>query len=89
MTRDIALLVDEAVTNQEITQLIEAKGGKYLADVHLFDIYNGDKIEAGKKSMAYKLSYLNPEATLVEEEVTLAFDKVQKALVETFHVVVR
>lgn len=89
MTRDMALLVDETVDNQELTALIKAKGGKYLQDVQLFDVYNGEKIEAGKKSMAYKLIYLNPEATLVEEEVTLAFEKVTNALVETFHVVVR
>ncbi|MDT2011449.1 phenylalanine--tRNA ligase subunit beta [Carnobacterium divergens] len=89
MTRDMALLVDETVDNQELTTLIKAKGGKYLQDVQLFDVYNGEKIEAGKKSMAYKLIYLNPEATLVEEEVTLAFEKVTNALVETFHVVVR
>ncbi|MGX7417514.1 phenylalanine--tRNA ligase subunit beta [Carnobacterium gallinarum] len=89
MTRDSALLVDETVTNQELTQLIMAKGGNYLVDVHLFDIYNGDKIEAGKKSMAYKLTYLNPNATLVEEEVTKAFEKVTNALIETFNVVIR
>lgn len=89
MTRDMALLVDETVDNQELTALIKAKGGKYLQDVQIFDVYNGEKIEAGKKSMAYKLIYLNPEATLVEEEVTLAFEKVTNALVETFHVVVR
>ncbi|WP_413536810.1 phenylalanine--tRNA ligase subunit beta [Carnobacterium divergens] len=89
MTRDMALLVDETVDNQELTTLIKAKGGKYLQDVQLFDVYNGEKIEAGKKSMAYKLIYLNPEATLVEEEVTSAFEKVTNALVETFHVVVR
>ena len=76
MTRDMALLVDETVDNQELTTLIKAKGGKYLQDVQLFDVYNGEKIEAGKKSMAYKLIYLNPEATLVEEEVTSAFEKV-------------
>lgn len=89
MTRDSALLVDETVTNQQLTQLIVAKGGNYLVDVHLFDLYNGENIEAGKKSMAYKLTYLNPNATLVEEEVTKAFEKVTNALIEEFNAVIR
>ncbi|MEG0474883.1 MAG: phenylalanine--tRNA ligase subunit beta [Carnobacterium sp.] len=89
MTRDIALLVEETVTNQQLTDLILEKGGKYLTGVRLFDIYQGSNIEAGKKSLAYTLSYLNPADTLVEEEVTKAFEKVTTALIETYHVVVR
>ncbi|MGX7394961.1 phenylalanine--tRNA ligase subunit beta [Carnobacterium mobile] len=89
MTRDVALLVDETVTNQELTELILEKGGKFLTNVRLFDIYQGDNIETGKKSLAYTLSYLNPIDTLVEEEVTKAFEKVIKALIETYQAVVR
>ncbi|WP_035054026.1 phenylalanine--tRNA ligase subunit beta [Carnobacterium pleistocenium] len=89
MTRDIALLVDEAITNQQLVDLIYKKGGKYLISVRLFDIYQGQNIEEGKKSMAYTLSYLNPTATMVEEEVSKAFDKVTNALVEEYQIVVR
>jgi phenylalanyl-tRNA synthetase beta chain len=89
MTRDMALLVDETTTNQELTELIYKKGGKYLRQVRLFDLYQGDKIEAGKKSLAYTLAYLNPQDTLIEEEVTKAFEKVTQALVEQFDAVIR
>ncbi|MCA9765908.1 MAG: phenylalanine--tRNA ligase subunit beta [Carnobacterium sp.] len=89
MTRDIALLVDEGITNQQLIELIHEKGGKYLRQVRLFDLYQGDKINEGKKSLAYTLSYLNPKETLVEEEVTKAFEKVVHALVEQFDAVIR
>ena len=45
MTRDIALLVDEAITNQQLVDLIYKKGGKYLVNVRLFDIYQGENID--------------------------------------------
>ncbi|WP_034550912.1 phenylalanine--tRNA ligase subunit beta [Carnobacterium funditum] len=89
MTRDMALLVDETITNQQLTELISEKGGKYLRNVRLFDLYQGDKIEEGKKSLAYTLSYLNPTDTLIEEDVTKAFEKVTQALVEQYDAVIR
>lgn len=89
MTRDVALLVDETTTNQEITELIYEKGGKYLRQVRLFDLYQGDKMADGKKSLAYTLSYLNPKDTLKEEEVSKVFEKVTQALVEKFDAVIR
>ncbi|MGB6178434.1 phenylalanine--tRNA ligase subunit beta [Carnobacterium sp.] len=89
MTRDVALLVDETITNQQLTELIYEKGGKYLRQVRLFDLYQGNKINEGKKSLAYTLSYLNPKDTLVEEEVTKAFEKVINALTEQFNAVIR
>ena len=54
-----------------------------------FAFQNNENIEDGKKSMAYTLSYLNPTATMVEEEVSKAYDKVTNALVEEYQVVVR
>lgn len=89
MTRDVALLVDETTTNQQIVDVILEKGGKYLQHVRLFDLYQGEHIAAGKKSMAYTLAYLNPNATLVEEEVTKAFEAVKQALVEQLNAEIR
>src|SRR5690606_41625979 len=51
VTRDVALLVDETVTHQQIVKTIKENGGKFLKDVHLFDIYQGKGIEDGKKSV--------------------------------------
>ena len=80
VTRDVALLVDETVTHQQIVKTIKENGGKFLEDVHLFDIYQGKGIEDGKKSVAYSMSFLNPEATLVDEDINKAFTKLVAAL---------
>jgi phenylalanyl-tRNA synthetase beta chain len=80
VTRDVALLVDETVTHQQIVKTIKENGGKFLKDVHLFDIYQGKGIEDGKKSVAYSMAFLNPEATLVDEDINKAFTKLVTAL---------
>jgi phenylalanyl-tRNA synthetase beta chain len=89
VSRDIALLIDETVTNQELVQVIQANAGKFLQSVHLFDVYQGENIAEGKKSMAYSLTFVNAEATLVDEEINQSMTKVEKALVEQFAVSVR
>ncbi|GGC82092.1 phenylalanine--tRNA ligase subunit beta [Enterococcus wangshanyuanii] len=89
ISRDIALLVDESVTNQALVETITTNAGKYLQSVHLFDVYQGANIADGKKSMAYSLTFVNPEATLVDEEINQSLTKVEKALVEQFDVSIR
>lgn len=89
MKRDMALLVDKTVSNQELVTTIKANGGRYLQSVDLFDIFEGEKLGLTKKSMAYSLVFLNSESTLVEEEVSHAMAKIEKALVEEFQVEIR
>lgn len=88
-SRDIALLVDESVTNQELEKVIQENGGAYLQDIHLFDLYDGENIQAGKKSIAYSLYFANPDATLKEEEVNNGFEAVKQALIDSLNVEVR
>jgi len=76
------MLIDDNVTNATIVALINQKGGAHLQDVQLFDVYNGSHVPDGKKSLAYTLTYQNQDATLVDEEVTQAFDKVLTALTD-------
>lgn len=87
--RDIALLVDQTVSNQQLVEVIRGKGGKFLKDIQLFDIFQGEKLGENKKSMAYSLTFLNSEATLVDEEVTKVLEKIEKELVELYQVVIR
>src|SRR5699024_3583061 len=68
---------------------ISENGGKWLQKIQLFDLYEGDHIEEGKKSMAYSLYYANPNATLKEDEVNDDFKRVQKALIDRFNVEIR
>lgn len=89
VSRDIAMLVAEEISNQEITAVIAKAAGKFLTDVKLFDVYQGANIESGQKSMAYSLTFVNPEATLTDDEINRGMEKVTKALAENFAAVIR
>lgn len=80
MSRDIALVVSSETTAHTLEKVIQRAGGKLLTDVKLFDLYEGDNVEAGKKSLAFSLTYQNPERTLTDEEVVKAHEKVLAAL---------
>lgn len=87
--RDIALLVSETATNQELVETIKNSAGRFLKAVKLFDVYQGENIEAGKKSMAYALTFVNEEATLTDEEINGAVNKAVKALEKEHEAVIR
>ncbi|ALC08518.1 phenylalanine--tRNA ligase subunit beta [Lactiplantibacillus plantarum] len=82
ITRDVAMLIDDDVTNATVVALINKKGGAHLRHVQLFDVYNGSHVPAGKKSLAYTLTYQDQNATLVDDDVTTAFEKVLTALTD-------
>ncbi|WP_400194782.1 phenylalanine--tRNA ligase subunit beta [Lysinibacillus telephonicus] len=82
MTRDIALELDRSKPAGEIVEIIRKAGTKLLKEVKVFDVYEGDKMTAGKKSVAFSLTYFDPERTLTDEEVVNAHEKVLKALAE-------
>lgn len=82
MSRDIALVVDRSVAAADLEVIIRQAGGTLLKDVRVFDLYEGDKMEEGKKSVAFSLQYFEPERTLTDEEVVAAHDEVLKALAE-------
>lgn len=88
-TRDLAILVEDTVTHQQIMDIMEKHAGSYLVNIRLFDLYQGEGIEEGMKSMAYSLSYLNPEATLTDEEITPSVEKVVEALETQLHAKIR
>ncbi|PYF08984.1 phenylalanine--tRNA ligase subunit beta [Ureibacillus chungkukjangi] len=82
MTRDIALELERSKPAGEIIEIIRNAGTKLLKEVKVFDVYEGDKMEAGKKSVAFSLTYFDPERTLTDDEVVSAHNKVLKALTE-------
>lgn len=89
VTRDIALLVDCAIDNAQIEQALTAKAGKYLVDVTLFDIYQGENVPTGKKSMAYQLTFQKMEDTLTDEEIEKTMEKITKNVEEVVNASVR
>lgn len=82
ISRDIALVLSKIVEAVTIETVIRNAGGKLLKDVRVFDLYEGDKMEEGKKSVAFSLTYFDPEKTLTDEEVINAHEKVLAALTE-------
>ncbi len=70
MTRDIALVVDSTVPSLELERTIKKSGRDLLAGVKLFDVYEGEHVEKGKKSLAFSLTYRRADRTLTDEEVS-------------------
>jgi len=66
---DLAMIVDEKMVSAEIEDVIYKTGGFLLKSVDLFDVFQGDQIGAGKKSMAYRLTYQAPNRTLMDKDV--------------------
>ncbi|USS87577.1 phenylalanine--tRNA ligase subunit beta [Fructilactobacillus hinvesii] len=78
--RDVAMLVADNVTNDQIEAIIWKRGGAFLHDVTLFDVYVGEHVPAGQKSLAYTLSFENPRETLQDDVVNQAMAKVEHHL---------
>lgn len=89
VSRDIALLVDDQLSHQDIVTIIEGLGLKYLESIKLFDVYAGANIVPGKKSMAYSLTFQNPQESLRDEEVAKYMNKISEALLEKANAQVR
>ncbi len=88
-SRDIALVVDEAMTVGEIEKVIKSAGGKILRDVKLFDVYRGPQVGENKKSVAFALTFRHDDRTLEEADITKAQDKILAALEEKLGLTLR
>lgn len=73
---DLAVVVDEAVTAAEVQEVLRMGGGEYLAKVQLFDIFRGKQVGEGKKSLAFNLTYIAPDRTLTDKEVSKLRQKI-------------
>jgi phenylalanyl-tRNA synthetase beta chain len=83
ITRDLALIVDETIQVSQIEAGIDAAAGELLKKVTLFDVFTGEQVENGKKSIAYNLIYWADDRTLIDEEVQEIHERVIQHLVET------
>lgn len=79
-SRDIAMVVSESTPVAEIEKVIKEAGTEILRSVKLFDIYRGIQVGAGKKSVAYSLTYRHDDRTLTDVETEEAHAKVVEAL---------
>jgi phenylalanyl-tRNA synthetase beta chain len=78
--RDIAVIVDEAVTSNQVMNVIRKEAGEKLTDLTLFDIYRGKGIEIQRKSLAMGLTFRDSSRTLKDEEINKIIDQVIESL---------
>ena len=87
--RDIALVVDQATPVAALTQSINELKQTHFVSVSLFDVYSGEHIESGKKSVALSLTYQSLEATLADDEVNTKVDEVLALMKDKFSATLR
>ncbi len=78
--RDLAIIVDKTTDSGTIEKIIRNNSNDLLKNVELFDIYTGNQIDEGKKSMAYKLTFQSKDKTLVDEDINSIIDCMLKDL---------
>jgi len=84
IVRDIAIVVDMDVTVGEIQKEILSKGQGLIENVELFDVYTGEQVQKGKKSLAFSITYRSYERTLIDDEVNAIQDSIVSALESRF-----
>jgi len=80
-SRDIAIIVDEKITYGEVLFALRKKRSKILESIELFDVYRGEQIGVGRKSMAFSLKYRSKRGTLTDEEVEAAHSAIRSSLI--------
>ncbi|WP_406108424.1 phenylalanine--tRNA ligase subunit beta [Micromonospora globbae] len=86
---DVALVVDESVPAAQVQRALTEGAGHLLEDVRLFDVYTSDQLGAGRKSLAYKLTFRAPDRTLTVEEAVAARDAAVAVAAERFGATLR
>jgi len=89
VTRDLAFVCDESESVGDLEKLIIRYAGKYLESLRVFDIYRGEQLGAGKKSVAFKLVIRHPEKTLTDEESDKIVGKVIFGLEKELGITIR
>ncbi|HGZ9851775.1 TPA: phenylalanine--tRNA ligase subunit beta [Staphylococcus aureus] len=82
MSRDIALEVNQNIPAADLLSTIHAHGGNILKDTLVFDVYQGEHLEKGKRSIAIRLNYLDTEETLTDERVSKVQAEIEAALIK-------
>jgi hypothetical protein len=86
---DVAVVVPADVPAERVARALRGGGGALLEDIRLFDVYTGDQVGEGKRSLAYSLRFRAPDRTLTVEEATAARDAAVAAAAERFGAALR
>ena len=89
MIKDVAFILDKNIYSEEIEKSIKKAAGKLLKNIEVFDIYTGDNISKDKKSIAYSLTFSDPNRTLTDDEVMTSFNNIIKEIVKKYKAILR
>lgn len=89
ITKDMAFILDKDVLNGDIVDTIRSNGGRFLTNIEVFDLYVGDRIPEGKKSIAYSLTFNSSDSTLNDEEITKIFNKIIETIQDKYNAILR
>jgi len=87
--KDLAFVVDKNIPAGDIIALIKKSGGKLLTNISIFDLYTGENVGEDKKSIAFKLEFMEPSRTLTDEEVMEVFNSVIEKVTKTLNAELR
>lgn len=87
--RDLAVLIDESVAVADLLDCVRNSAGEWLTGANLFDVYQGEGIENGKKSLAIGLTWQHPSRTLNDDEINAVFADIVAAMESSFSAVLR
>jgi phenylalanyl-tRNA synthetase beta chain len=87
--RDVALVLDHGVSAESVEQAIRTAGGELLQAVALFDVYEGEGLPAGKRSLAFSLELMSHQKTLTETEIDAAVGQIVRTVEQTFGATLR
>ena len=76
ISKDMAFILDDKITSEEVIKTIKKAGGKLVTNIKVFDLYKGNNLEKGKKSLAFNIYFEDVDKTLTLEEITPIFEKI-------------
>ena len=85
VSRDMAIVIDEDITSDEILNNVKKSAGEFLVGSRIFDVYQGDAVTKGKKSIALGLTWQHPSRTLSDDEINTIISSCVNALQEQFN----
>lgn len=87
--KDVAFIVNQKVASKEIEEVIKKAGGRLLTNIDIFDVYVGENVGQDEKSIAYALTFSDPNRTLNDEEVTVIFEHIINEVTTKMNAVLR
>lgn len=89
ITKDVAFIVNKEIEAKDIEKTIKKCDSKYLNNIEIFDVYTSDTIDKEKKSLAFKLTFVDSSKTLTENEVSLVFNKIIEEVINKHNAILR